>query len=394
MASSQFRGGLRFRRIYAAWLFAAVGCGTANSEDSEWLERSGLPLQQAESFEGTLRMTVVDPVEGDGPPRIEEYLELTDGRYVRVEAGGLGSGVKSGQRVRTFGRFEGERIRASRIERLETGVQRSVETLDEMDLSQPLEAVTPRPTGASKKIAVILVSLPGAANNFNPDQVRTAVFGATGRSARTFWEEGSFGKLTIRGHLREDGDVFGPYAISGTCSYSNVVNASAQAAMAAGVDLSPYDHVVRYTPANASGCAGGGQGDQPGKSSIIYGVGINALWDYVGHEVGHNFGCGHASSYDNCQGRFAGSCQHNEYGDPTDIMGRRNGYYMSYYKNALGWLEPENHVVVTSSRQVRLYPIERPSSGLLSVLVRAATIRSFTSSFGGRSGSTLSWRPG
>jgi hypothetical protein len=264
---------------------------------------------------------VVDPL--DGPSRVETYLELEGGAYVRLEGPSRASGVRSGARVRAFGRFDRDRIRAVGIERAETS------EYSEGD-GDVLEVVTPRTTGATKKIAVVLVSVSGTTNTFNPDQVRTSVFGATGRSSRTFWEEGSFGKFTITGHLSADGDVFGPYTISGNCSYGNVINASAQAAMAAGVDLAPYDHVVRYTPANASGCSGGGQGDQPGRNSIIFGVGINALWDYVGHEVGHNFGCGHASSYDNCQGGFAGSCTHNEYGDPTDIMGRRNGHYMSF----------------------------------------------------------------
>jgi MYXO-CTERM domain-containing protein len=50
-------------------------------------------------------------------------------------------------------------------------------------------------------------------------------------------------------------------------------------------------------------------------------------------------------------------------------MGRRNGHYMSFYKDAMGWLNPENKTTVTSSRQVRLHPIEQPSTGLQSVLV-------------------------
>jgi hypothetical protein len=346
------------------WPLLVLGCGTSHSSDSEPRDGEARAALSAEDeWEGTLRVTVVDPPTGEGMPRLEEYLELADGSYVEIDraATAAGESARSGEQVRVFGRLAGNRIEAGRLERLD------VLPYSDDDV---LEAVVPRETLATKKIAVLLVSLPNATNNFNPDQVRSAVFGATGRSSRTFWEEGSFGKLTITGHLRQDGDVFGPYSISGDCGYGNVVNASAQAAMAAGVDLSPYDHVVRYTPAGASGCPGGGQGDQPGRNSIIYGIGINALWDYVGHEVGHNFGCGHASSYDNCAlGAFAGSCQHNEYGDQTDIMGGRNGHYMSYYKNAMGWLDPGNHSVVTASRRVRLYPIETASTGLQSVLI-------------------------
>src|SRR5690606_15597397 len=314
-----------------------------------------------EAFVGILRVTIIDPLDGQTAPHTEAYLELTDGTYLPIEGDGLTEGAaESGQLVRVFGREDRGRIVADRLEPAD-------EAPSSGSSEELLEVVTPNETVGTKKIAVLLVSVSGASNNFDPDDVRNAIFGATGRSSRTFWEEGSFGNLTITGHLREDGAVFGPYTIAGDCSYGNVVNASAQAAAQAGVDLSPYDHVVRYTPQGANACAGGGQADQPGRNAIIYGIGLNALWDYVGHEVGHNFGCGHASSYDNCQGRFE-DCQHNEYGDPTDIMGRRNGHYMSFYKDELGWLEPENKTTVSASRRLRLFPIEAAADGLQSVL--------------------------
>ena len=346
-------------------LISSVGlllpaCGQY-AETGEPIAEQQQAASDQEAFVGILRVTIIDPLDEQTAPHTEAYLELTDGTYLPIDGDGVIEGAaESGQLVRVFGRRDGGRITVDRLEAADAPASSASEEL--------LEVVTPNETVGTKKIAVLLVSVSGATNNFDPDDVRDAVFGASGRSSRTFWEEGSFGNLTITGHLREDGDVFGPYTIAGDCSYGNVVNASAQAAAQAGVDLSPYDHIVRYTPQGANGCAGGGQGDQPGRNSIIFGIGLNALWDYVGHEVGHNFGCGHASSYDNCQGRFE-DCQHNEYGDPTDIMGRRNGHYMSFYKDALGWLEAENKTTVSTSRRLRLFPIEAAADGLQSVLV-------------------------
>lgn len=331
---------------------AAAGCSAPPTDAPDL---AGGP----DVWEGTLRLVVHDP--GEGPSSTAEYLELPDGLYVPVDRQATGLvHVEGGERVRLFGGLSGGRLAAKDIERV--GV-----SLRSDDVA---EVVVPGGTGPSQKVAVILVSLLGVTNGFDPDQIRAAFFGATGRSTQTYWKETSFGKFSVTGAVRTDGDVFGPYTISGDCSYDNVVNASAQAAQNAGVDLSVYDHVIRYTPQGVGSCAGGGEGDQPGENSIIYGLTLNYFWEYAAHEVGHNFGCGHASSYDNCAvGAFEGSCEHNEYGDETDVMGSRNGQYMSYYKDALGWLEAANKTVVTSSRQVRLYPIEQPAAGLQSVLV-------------------------
>jgi hypothetical protein len=338
--------------VFLVSAVAAAGCGAPPTDAPELAAGPDV-------WEGTLRVVIHDSP--DGRSTAAEYLELSDGHYVPLDRQSAAlEHVEGGERVRMVGGLSGGRLAARELERVGASLRS-----DEV-----AEAILPGDTGASQKIAVLLVSLPGAVNDFNPNEIRTALFGTTGRSTQTYWDEASFGKFSVTGALRTDGDVFGPYAISGDCSYNNVVNASAQAAQNAGVDLSVYDHVIRYTPRDVSSCAGGGEGDQPGKNSIIYGLALNYFWEYAAHEVGHNFGCGHAASYDNCAlGAFEGSCEHSEYGDETDVMGSRNGHYMSYYKDALGWLDAANKTVVTSSRQVRLFPIEQPAAGLQSVLV-------------------------
>src|SRR5690606_25177143 len=111
-----------------------------------------------------------------------------------------------------------------------------------------------------------------------------------------------------------------------------------------------------------------------GDSAWIFGVGINAAWDYVSHELGHAFGLPHAAWYTNCTSgdspvTHGGSCGHDEYGDPTDVMGRRNFQFSSFHLERLGWLEPENVLVLEQSARVVLAPIAIPSSTVQSLRI-------------------------
>ncbi|MBN1131297.1 MAG: hypothetical protein JXA71_20080 [Chitinispirillaceae bacterium] len=231
-----------------------------------------------------------------------------------------------------------------------------------------------------RKMCVILIQFPSLSNTYNPDQLRTGIFGSTGRTTNNLYKEASRGKMWIAGLQNPAGDIFGPITVNTngceTMSYSQISTDALNQVAATGVSVNSYQHRVFYFPANAPNCPGGGIGG--GNNVWIFGIGVSGAWDYVGHEAGHGFGLSHASSYDNCSSisgnvvsvpqNFSG-CTHNEYGDQTDIMGGRNFQFSSWHMERCGWLVAGNILELTRSARVSLVPSELEASGIQSLRV-------------------------
>src|SRR5207245_2519050 len=108
-------------------------------------------------------------------------------------------------------------------------------------------------------------------------------------------KEMSYGTLVLEGKVRSDGDVFGWYTLpvkSDVCDPDHWAVSAVVKAKADGVDLLGYDHLVFMFP-TVSSCGWLGLGQQPGQYTWISGASLPA----INHEIGHNFGLTHASSY-------------------------------------------------------------------------------------------------
>ena len=195
-----------------------------------------------------------------------------------------------------------------------------------------------------KKVAVILINFQNDTTKpWTVDVIRSNVFtGVT--SVNNYYQEISSGATWLEGKVNANGDIFGFYTIpydNTGCSYSAWGDSGHAAAIADGNDLSGYDHII-YGWANTPDCWWSGMGQIHGSLIWIDGAFNPAV---TSHELGHNFGEFHASSYtctDSEGGRvpISSSCSASEYGDPFSVMGVAydQRHVHNFNKGNLGYL--------------------------------------------------------
>jgi hypothetical protein len=312
---------------------------------------------EAQSLEGELRTTIVTDFD-TGQSAAEYFLEVSGGDWIRLH-------------------FEGDPAMLGQAARLRVvGIEReprhfSVKSFEVVDLEvrrSAVAAIAP----IVRKTAVIMANFQNDPRQTRTEaDVRSIVFTATS-SANAYFKEQSYGLRSLTGKVRTDGDVYGWYTIAQdntTCDYSSWGNAARAAAQAAGVDLSGYDHIIHYfSPVD---CGWGGVGQVPGRYTWIN----NSSASTVAHELGHNFGLHHASTWSctNTSGQrvsISGTCTLNEYGDPFDVMGRGYRHMSVFQKGRLGWFAASNMATATATGSFTLAPQETPSSGLQALRVR------------------------
>jgi hypothetical protein len=228
---------------------------------------------------------------------------------------------------------------------------RLVGAVEAATASQP----TAIPAGPRKTAVLLINPSGGGAGPWTQESARSEVFTAT-NSASAFYQEESYGAISLTGKLRPDGDVFGWFNLNATtagCPYEEWQGKAKKAAADAGIDLSGYQHLIYMFP--FQGLEG------PCKWFGI--AGLNSDWvmingDFgvkiVAHELGHNLGLLHAGSLTCTSGgvrvQISENCTTTEYGDPFDAMGSTAARHNSGWNLAkLGILTPENIETVESS---------------------------------------------
>jgi hypothetical protein len=233
-------------------------------------------------------------------------------------------------------------------------------------------ALSPGP----RKTGVILFNFSGDSREpWSIAGARSEVFTGT-QSASAFYEEESYGAVSLTGDLRADGDVFGWFTINapvGGCPYQEWVQKADQAATNAGAALSAYQNLIYMFPQQIScpwsGLAGVGGGGGPAGGNGPVGALING--DYgvqtVIHELGHTFGLFHAASWTCTKGgvrvQISDSCSVNEYGDPFDAMGNLAARHNSGWNLAkLGFLAPGNVETIEASGTYSMHSALQPTT--------------------------------
>lgn len=215
----------------------------------------------------------------------------------------------------------------------------------------------------------------------------SAVFTGS-NSVSAYYTENSYGLISVTG------TVVGPYTISlgheaaldpngkpmlnegeeETCRRPTWASDADAAATAAGVNLSAYQHKVYIEPPEtASLCHSEGYSDAPDAPRVwVRGDHCDSRL-LIAHELGHNFGLGHASS------------PTAEYGDGSSIMGlapvmnplipanwHDTPHFNAPEKIQLGWVPTNNVQTVTVGGRYRVAFLETASADVQALKIHGA----------------------
>jgi hypothetical protein len=322
-------------------LMAAQSLGLPGAAQAQ---RQGPPVAVTGEFE----VILIDRLE-QGRADLHYFVrDRSSGETFELRFDGRPPGhLRTGQMVTARGRAEGRRLWVTELAEGDASTGGPAGTQDSLAVDTNL-----------RKAVVLLVNLIDKSASASVATATSHMFTGENSVARTYAET-SYGQVSIPADTDGDGqpDVFGPfdvdYSASG-CDYRGWGYAADDAASAAGIDLSLYQHRVYVTP-SACGWLG------------VANVGCGSVcraWILAGgrgptyaHEFGHNLGMRHAVTDPENDGVV-----NNEYGDLSDPLGSSSGGWRgnnSAHKDQLGWLNAfaGSSLTVVSSGSYDIYPL-------------------------------------
>ena len=306
------------------------------------------------------------------------FLKTKAGKRFSLYFADEGPNLLSGSKVRVRGFALGNRVAVAKS----TGE----------DFQVIVEKTKVLAASTTKKVAIVMLNFQNDVSQpFTAEKVRRVTFTATLQdpenntgSVKAFYKENSFGFLDIESRDRVDGDVYGWYTVSfnnNPCSYSSWSSAARAAAEADGVNFSGYTNIIYAFPLTVS-CLWGGMAMIGGGTSWINGAyNRDSGLRLVGHELGHNLGLHHSSSYYDCTDQsgqptpISSNCKVGEYGDQSDIMGMNTGpfgtrHMNNFKKGRLGWYTPANTQTAATNGTYDIVPIEEASTGVQALRIQ------------------------
>ena len=176
---------------------------------------------------------------------------------------------------------------------------------------------------------LLIVPVQWAGSSFSA--ARMATLNATIPALKTWWSSVSLGVETLTVNTLPIQDI----PVDTTCDYMTLNRVALAISQKFGM-ASWFTNISLVLP-DENKCWWGGLGMMPGEMTWMNSVDVGVF----AHELGHNMGLAHANG---CIGSTTVSviqqCRHNEYGDPTDVMGHGEdvfGYNAAYLRQ-LGWI--------------------------------------------------------
>lgn len=193
------------------------------------------------------------------------------------------------------------------------------------------------------------------------------------QTVRDYYDELSWGNWQV------EGEAFGPLTIPQPtdCGMETIRNAGLQAAQAAGISLSQFDHVGFIIPPNSQSglncdCAAAWGANAPAtqvptiSTTTLYAdcVDPNAFT----HELGHAFGLAHAETLSCGSQPYASSpytsCTLVGYGNKFNTLGNGLGHMNAFQKSAMKWLDQCNGQRVRQDGEFTLTAIQQGTTAL------------------------------
>jgi hypothetical protein len=159
-----------------------------------------------------------------------------------------------------------------------------------------------------------------------------------------------------------------------------VVTDARLAARTAGYDINSYQlEIVNCRTLVVGDSQSGGAIAAKGLFLVgLYGLGITA------HELGHNYGLGHARLWLTTDGSVIGEGELRQYGNPFDVMGNTSGkdamlhHFTAYSKYFLNWLPDDAVKTVTTNGTYRIFAHDLPNtSGLRALVIKKDDTRDY-----------------
>jgi hypothetical protein len=216
--------------------------------------------------------------------------------------------------------------------------------LAEGDATVMGEAVVMAAVANSRSVLSLRVNFTNASVSCTESSISTLLFDdANAKSVDNFYATASQGRVGVNGVVKS---VNVNMSVGSSCDYYSWQSAADSAARAQGIDPAAYDHVNYVLPSSVS-CSWSGLGQVYNRLTWVKACSTTMTF---AHELGHNFGMGHATTATS------------SYGDYSDAMGGSYREMNAPHRDQMQWLPAANIVTVSSSGTYRIAPLEDDGS--------------------------------